>query len=178
MKKSLIIGAIVLAVSIGQTVLGTGVNVVVAETQKEVKSIHDYTKEEMEEWIDREADLKRLNAYPIEHDLFETLAESNHQVLYPTKMSDNREIVTEYRLNPVLGFMETYFNRDYRTIGNDFINQIQYYYKINFIYEGDYYYAEDLPKMFERFVKGTKDEKRIKYICIERIDGSSQTNRT
>lgn len=125
------------------------------------KSIHDYTKAEIAKWIDKEADLKRLNSHPIEHDFHKTLASSNQSMLFPTVYQNKTAYYQENHVDVVNGFMNTYFNRDYRTIGTAFINDIRYYYGTSFIYEGDLYKDYELGKLFNRFVQETKNEKRI-----------------
>lgn len=57
--------------------------------------------------------------------------------------------------------MDTYYNRNYKTIGNAWKNEIRYYYRTGYNYGGTDYYRADLPKLFDRFVQETKDEKRI-----------------
>ncbi|WP_214484980.1 S-layer homology domain-containing protein, partial [Bacillus sp. SM2101] len=63
------------------------------ETFKGEKSIHDHSKEELESWIDKEADLERLSDYPVDNDVFDSLAEVNHWERYPNKYQDETEYI-------------------------------------------------------------------------------------
>ncbi|WP_214484976.1 S-layer homology domain-containing protein, partial [Bacillus sp. SM2101] len=129
------------------------------ENFKGEKTIHDYSKEELESWIDREADLERLNDYPVEHDIFDSLAEVNHFKRYPNKYQDKTEELTKDRLNVVIGYMDKYFNRDYRTIGDNWIEDIRYYYRDNVTYNGVEYSWKQLPQFFDELVQETKNNK-------------------
>ncbi|MDX8363458.1 S-layer homology domain-containing protein, partial [Cytobacillus sp. IB215316] len=131
------------------------------ETFKGEKSIHDYSKEELESWVDKEADLERLSNYPVDHDVFDSLAEVNYFKRYPNKYQDRTEELTRDRLNVVIGYMDKYFNRDYQTIGDTWINDIRYYYRSGKTYNGVSYSRDELPQLFNEFVQETKTNKVI-----------------
>lgn len=117
-------------------------------------SIHNYTKQEMEEWIDREADFERLKEHPIVHNLGLSFSRANE--LLVRKKSRANEIY-----NAATHWMDVYFNRDYRTIGEEWIKDLRSNIKSSINYNGKQYEVEDLPELFDLTVQETKDEKRI-----------------
>jgi hypothetical protein len=127
-------------------------------------SIHNYTKEEMKSWIDKDADLIRLDKYPIASDFHDTLAEANASELgLDDPRFDPIKTIIENRYNPLVKYMDTYYNRDYRTIGDEWIKGIRHMYRTDWKYKGDVYDARDgeLPMLFDRFVQETKDNNWI-----------------
>ncbi|MDX8363521.1 S-layer homology domain-containing protein, partial [Cytobacillus sp. IB215316] len=131
------------------------------ETFKGEKSIHDYSKEELESWIDKEADLERLSDYPVDHEIFDSLAEVNQFLRYPNKYQDLTDQITERRLNVAIGYMNVYFNRNYNNIGENWISDIKYYYRSGQTYNDVSYSRDQLPELFDEFVRETKSNKVI-----------------
>ncbi|WP_214484713.1 S-layer homology domain-containing protein, partial [Bacillus sp. SM2101] len=131
------------------------------ETFKGEKSIHDYSKEELESWIDKEADLARLSDYYVDHELFDSLAEVNHWERYPNKYQDETEYILKEQLATAIGYMGKYFNRDYTTIGDTWIKDIRYYYRDDVTYNGVFFSRDELPQLFSEFVEETKNNKVI-----------------
>ena len=130
------------------------------ENDSSDKGIHEYTKAELESWIDEEADLERLGEYPTKNKFELTVEELNDLLIHPNEYVDNTERAMEI-LSDSNGYMDVYFNRDYRSIGDDWINDVRRYYVDPFTYKGDRYSTEQLPNLFDRFVQETRDEKRI-----------------
>jgi hypothetical protein len=134
----------------------------ILEKFKGKKTVHDLPKGEMEAWIDKGADLKRLTVYPVQHDFFDGLEEVNAATRgLPNR--DKTSIILESRFNPTLSYMASYFNRDYTTIGDAWIKDLRPNFKVSQSYNGVNYYAPEgeLPKFFDVLVQETKDEKRI-----------------
>lgn len=126
-------------------------------------SVHDKTKAEMEAWIDREADFERLRTHSINTYFPWSLEEANFSFIHPT-MNPNASRIewVEGRKDNMAGFMDVYFNRDYRTIGEEWKKDVRYYYRGAYNHNGvSYRTPEDLMDMFEVFVQEAKDEKRI-----------------
>lgn len=124
----------------------------------EEKSIHEYSKEELVAWIDKGADLKRLKTYPIKNDFWDNDFEK--------ATAGMLEHYGEERLNDMYietaeDFMDLYFNRDYKTIGGEWIKELRYHYKSGFTYNGKSYSRENLQDMFNTFVQETKEEERV-----------------
>jgi len=124
----------------------------------EEKSIHEYSKEELEAWIDKDADLDRLADHPIKNDYWNDDFEKANTWLIE---ADSKEEVNEYYIETAEDFMDLYFNRDYRTIGDEWIKELRYHYKTGFTYNGNSYSREELPDMFDTFVQETNNEERI-----------------
>ena len=121
-------------------------------------NVHQFTKAELEAWIDREADLERLRNIPIQNNDFTTLEESNN--FWTRTELDKMRVEINY-FEPAVDIMDIYFNRDYRTIGEDYINALRYYFKARITYDGVFYNHQDLPKLMDYIVQQTKNEKRI-----------------
>jgi len=124
----------------------------------EEKSIHEYSKKELEAWIDKDADIKRLKTYPIKNDYFNDDFEKTNSWLLQTGYDGK---IQEMYIDVSRDFMDLYFNRDYRSIGDEWIKELRYHYKTGFNYNGKSYSAENLQEMFDVFVQETKDQKRV-----------------
>ncbi|OEH94107.1 S-layer homology domain-containing protein [Bacillus solimangrovi] len=120
-------------------------------------NLHQFSKAELENYIDKEADLERLRKHPIVSDYDANLAESYAFLLSQSSF----EYLNENYFKSVTGFIEIYENRDYRTIGQEYINELRYYFKTRFTYKGKQYDYDELVDLFDLFVKETKNEKRI-----------------
>ncbi|MDZ5472697.1 hypothetical protein SM124_13240 [Bacillus sp. 31A1R] len=158
MKKKIIF---ILTLLLGVSTTDKAGLMFVTEAATEEKSIHQYSKAELEQWVDKEADLKRLGKYKIVNVWFETLAEANYDERYPRKYQDKTSQIQKHYINSSIGFMDTYYNRNYKTIGKSFINKLRYYFKIGYKYNGTYYSDKNLGKYFKKLVDETKKEKRI-----------------
>ncbi|MCA0971362.1 hypothetical protein LCM20_12220 [Halobacillus litoralis] len=133
------------------------------------KSIHEYSKKEMEEWINKDADLIRLSKYPVSSDFYDNLAEANASELkldmpaFDNYYIDGVTPVSEHRFEPLVKYMDTYYNRDYRTIDDQWIDGIKFMYRTSQEYNGKAYDAGngELLEMFDQMVQDTKDDKLI-----------------
>jgi hypothetical protein len=128
------------------------------------KSIHTYTKSELKGWINKEEDFKRLaTKYPLKDENFPIFVENNRFHLSPVEGLDYTESFNEDRVRPVQSYMEAYFNVNYNTIGNTWINNIRYYYRPYhpYVYNGVSYPLEKLPTMFSKIVQDIKNDKII-----------------
>ncbi|OEH92537.1 S-layer homology domain-containing protein [Bacillus solimangrovi] len=120
-------------------------------------NLHQFSKAELEKYIDKEADLERLRNTPIENKWHPTLAKSNTFMV--ESLGFNR--VNDSYFESASGFMKINENRDYRTIGQEFINDIRYYFKSPFTYKEKHYSEHELVDLFDVFLQETKEEKRI-----------------
>jgi hypothetical protein len=123
------------------------------------KSIHAYSKTEMEKWIDREADIARLYNKPIQNKMWNnSLKELNGFML----KSQGEAYFNKYFIQPAAGYMDVFFNRNYKTIGEQFKKDLRYYIKSSQTHKGVEYTAmKTLPKYFDVVVQDTKNEKQI-----------------
>ncbi|MYL34303.1 hypothetical protein GLW08_10525 [Pontibacillus yanchengensis] len=130
------------------------------DSQQNDKDIHEYSKEELEDWIDKEEELTRLREYPIKNEFWDNLDEANENLR--TRTGWNDEEVDRVFLQPSKEFMQLYFNRDYSTIGESFKEDIKYFFRHDHTYRGKEYDAfGELPNLFDALVQDTKEEKRI-----------------
>ncbi|MDZ5472698.1 hypothetical protein SM124_13245 [Bacillus sp. 31A1R] len=165
MKKIVMFLAIMMGASaLIQPVTLSTVEATTVKKAEAEKSIHQYSKSEMTKWINensKKGDLQRLGKYKIVNVDFKTLAESNHDLRYPFKYWDETSKIQKHYIGSSVGFMDTYYNRNYKTIGKKFINELRYYHKIGYKYNGTYYSDKNLGKYFKKLVDETKKEKRI-----------------
>ncbi|MYL53761.1 hypothetical protein GLW08_10475 [Pontibacillus yanchengensis] len=128
------------------------------DSEQSSKDIHDFSKEELEAWIDKEEDLTRLREYPVQNDMFNNdLKKTNDEFM--STPGNTEDVMNEYFLQPASGYMEAYYNRNYKIIGEQFKDEISYYFKSSHIHNDVFYAKENLKKMFEVFVQETREEK-------------------
>ncbi|MBT2641712.1 S-layer homology domain-containing protein [Bacillus sp. ISL-41] len=128
---------------------------------KGAKPIHEYTREELEKWVDKDADLKRLSNYPVKHELFPTLAESHDWMMHiGSPYVDKTQSYTKYYLNVAKGFMATYNNRNYKTIGDAWKKEVRYYFR-GYEYNGVFYSVDESAQLVNKLVQDTKNNQII-----------------
>lgn len=122
--------------------------------------VQKFSKTQLESWVDKEADIERLKSLPINDYSGASLATSNYYMIHPMgpNSSTNHTARVTQAMNDMVDFMGWYETVDYRTVGDSWINKIRPYYSKDFNYGGVYYSAQDLPKLFDRYVKEVKDE--------------------
>lgn len=127
------------------------------------KALHSYTKEEMERWVDREADFERLRKIPIVNLQWgNSLKKYNDMVLENDSFLDEYKMVKDNYYSPAHGYMNTFYNYNYQTITVQYKTDLSYYIRGDQTYKGvKYTTAKTLPKYFDVIVKDIKKNKQI-----------------
>ncbi|MBD0383869.1 S-layer homology domain-containing protein [Paenibacillus sedimenti] len=133
------------------------------EKFKGEQDVQKFSKSQLEAWVDKDADIKRLANLPINHYTGTSLAKNHDALIYPMghdSSTNDTELVTQ-AMNDMIGWMNVYENLDYRTVGDSWKNKMLRYYSQSSTYHGVHYSNEDLPKLIDVYVKEVKDGKYI-----------------
>lgn len=125
--------------------------------------VHKFSKIQLESWIDKNADIERLKSLPINHYLGGSVSANHDALIYPmghNSSTNDTELVTQ-AMNDMVDYMGVYYNRDYRNDGVEWKENIGRFYSREVSSGGTRYSESELPKLFDRFLLQTKEEKVI-----------------